>query len=440
MRPDRAAQPPVRLPRGWLACLVAVRLALVAAQPFLAARVPEWAWANNDGYDLIALNWVETGVYSLDRGVPTALRLPLYPALIAVAVRVAGSSAYPWIVMGMQAALSVWTGCLLFRMAADLFGRRAGLAAFALFLVHPQVNHFVFRCATETLFTCGVVLLAHEAVRFLRDRRLRPLLGAAAALGLSLLTRQTLLPLAWAGGLALVGWSFGDRREIGRRLGWTAAAAATTLLLLAPWLARNRIRSGGEWGLQTWTGQPLCQGAHVTRHLDEFFSGRKSLTELDQACLAEIQVLEKRFVRTLPPGTDGIAREIASDRYFRERARQLAARAPMDRARRTVRNLLWAPVLQMTWRSTRILMLCNWPLLALGLWGAAVCAWKTPRKLLEASPVLVLFGYVWFAHAATWPQARYILPGLVPFLAFSGSGLACVLAWLGERIGRKTVR
>ena len=439
MRPARTAEPPIRLPLGWFALLVAVRVALVAAQPFLAARVPEWGWANNDGYDAIAIHWVETGVYSLERGEPTAIRLPLYPALIAVAVRVAGS-AHSWVVMGLQAALSIWTGCLLFRMAAGLFGRRTGLIAFALFLVHPQVNHFVIRCATETLFTFLAVGLAHEAIQFLRDRHPRHLLGAAAALGLSLLTRQTLLPLAWAGVLALLGWSFGDRRKIGRRLGWTAAAAATVLLLLAPWLARNWVRSGGEWVLQTWVGQPLCQGAYVTRHLDDFFSGRKTLTELDQACLAENRLLERRLSRTLPAGTSGIAREVASDRFFRARARQLAARSPLDRARGTLRNLLWAPVLQMTWRSTRILMLWNWPLLAFGLWGAAVCAWKTPRKLGEASPAWLLFGYLLFAHAAAWPQARYVLPGLVPFLVFSALGLNGVLAWLGARAGRKPAR
>lgn len=413
---------PLRIPVLWFALLVVFRVAMVVAQPFFAAHVPEWAWANNDGYDTIAIHWVETGAYSLERGVPTALRLPLYPALIAIAFRVAGS-AYPWVVMALQAALSIWTGCLLFRMAAGLFGRRTGLATLALFLLHPQVNHFVFRCATETLFIFLLVALAHEAVLFFRTRRARHLAGAAAAMGLSLLTRQTLLPLAWLGLLALLCWSFGCREQRRQHLGWTASATGIVLLLLAPWLARNWIRSDGDWVLQTWTGQPLCQGAYVTRHLDEFFSGRKNITELDQACLAENRLLERRLFRSQSNPPRGIAREVAADRYFRERARQLVGRSPMDRARRTLRNLLWAPVLQMTWKSTRVLMFFNWPLLALGLWGMVSCARHNPRQLMESSPVWILFGYLLLAHAATWPQARYILPGLVPFLMFSGLGL-----------------
>jgi hypothetical protein len=178
----RTTEPLPRLPWVWFGLLVAVRVAMIVAQPFLTARVPEWAWANNDGYDTIAIHWVETGTYALERDVPTAIRLPLYPALIAAAYRV-GGAAYPWLVMGMQAALSIWTGWLLFRMAAGLFGRRSGLIALALFIFHPQVNHFIFRCATETLFIFLVVGLAHEAVLFLRTRAPRHLIGAAARHG-----------------------------------------------------------------------------------------------------------------------------------------------------------------------------------------------------------------------------------------------------------------
>ena len=421
------------MPLVLMALLVAARIAVVAAYPFISAQMPEWAWANNDGYDVLAVNWMETGVFSLERGEPTALRLPLYPALIVLA-RLAAGAFYPWAAMLLQAALSVWTGVLLFRMSARLFGRRVGALAAGLFIFHPQVNNFVFRCATETLFTFLVVALAHEAVRFLQTRQSRHLLGASACLGLSLLTRPTLAPLAGLCLPVLLGWSFAGRREMLRRLGWTAAAAGTVLLILAPWLARNWIRSGGEWVLQTWVGQPMCQGVYVTRHLDEFLDGRKTLTQLDQDCLTDIRLLDRRLSRSLPAGMGSLAREVAADRYFRERARLIAEQSPPERARQLFRNLLWAPVLQMTWRGTRILMPWNWPLLAFGLWGVIAGFRKYRRKWLEALPALVLFGYLFFGHAATWPQARYVLPGLVPFLAFSALGLAeSVRAWTDRK-------
>lgn len=418
-----------RMPRGLLALLVAARLAMVAAYPVLVAHVPQWAWANNDGYDAIAANWMETGAYSLEPGVPTALRLPLYPALIAL-VRFAAGPAYPGAVMLLQAALSVGAGILLFRLTARLFGRRVAALAAALFIVHPQVNNFVIRCATETTFIFLAMAFVYEATRFVQTRRGRHLVGGAAAMGLSLLTRPTLAPLAGICLPVLLGWSFAGRRETGRRLGWTAAATGTTLLILAPWLVRNGMRTGGEWVLQTWVGQPMCQGVYVTRHLDEFLDGRKTLTQLDQDCLTDIRLLDRRLSRTLPADVVGISREVASDRYFRKRARLLADRPFGGRARQLGRNLLWAPVLQMTWRGTRILMPLNWPLLAFGLWGVAVAFGKDPRAWMERLPALVAFGYLYGGHAATWPQARYVLPGLVPFLAFSALGMAAVFnAW-----------
>lgn len=423
----------VRMPLVLMALLVAARIAAVAVHPFLAAQVPEWAWANNDGYDALAANWLETGAFSLERGEPTALRLPLYPALIALA-RLAAGAFYPWATMLLQAALSVWTGVLLFRMSARLFGRRVGALAAGLFIFHPQVNNFVFRCATETLFTFLVMALAHEAMRFIQTRRGGHLFGASACLGLALLTRPTLAPLAGLCLPVLLGWSIAGRREWFRRLGWTTAAAGTVLLILAPWLARNWVRSGGEWVLQTWVGQPMCQGIYVTRHLDEFLDGRKTLTQLDQDCLTDIRLLGRRLSRSLPADMGSLAREVAADRYFRQRARLIAERSPAERARQLLRNLLWAPVLQMTWRGTRILMPWNWPLLAFGLWGALVGLRKCREQRRAALPALALFGYLYFGHAAAWPQARYVLPGLVPFLAFSALGMAeTVRAWTGRR-------
>ncbi|HPT15925.1 MAG TPA: glycosyltransferase family 39 protein, partial [Kiritimatiellia bacterium] len=208
-----------RMPAALLALLVAVRLAAVAIQPLLAERVPDWAWANNDGYDALAANWLATGAFSLDPGVPTALRLPLYPALLALA-RLAAGPAYVWATMLLQAALSVATGVVLFRLAAELFGRRVAAWTVVLFVVHPQVNNFVVRCATETLFTFLAAAFALAATRFARDRRGRDLVGAAAWLGLSLLTRPTLAALAWLGLASLLAWSWAGRRDALRRLGW----------------------------------------------------------------------------------------------------------------------------------------------------------------------------------------------------------------------------
>lgn len=85
-----------------------------------------------------------------------------------------------------------------------------------------------------------------------------------------------------------------------------------------------------------------------------------------------------------------------------------------------LRNMILAPVLQMTWKSTVILMLWNWPLLIVASLGSILCFFRHRDRFIQALPLVVLFFYMLGIHAIVWPQARYILPGLLPFTAFAG--------------------
>lgn len=408
-----------RMLKRLLAALLLLRLAMVAGYPLLVRVMPSWAWSNNDGYDTIALNWVTTGTFALETGIPTAARLPLYPLLIAACVAVAGA-AFPALVMLLQAFLSTLTGYVLFRMAEGLFGRRPAFVALLLFTLHPQANNFVFRCATETLFVFLVMMLLHHAVRFVRHNRRADLLLASVWLGLSLLTRQTLAPLALAAVPLLVLRAFVRRREVGRSLLNAALALATVALVLTPWVTRNYARSGHAPVLQTWVGQPSFQGLAVSRRLPEFFRREKTLTDLDQDALVAIRRRACDALETAATDDRPIAREIEADRFARRAARDEVLKDPGGTAMRVLRNLLFAPVLQMTWRSTAVLMLWNWPMLLASLAGATVCFVRRRDAFFQALPVTVVFVYLLAAHALVWPQARYVLPGLLPLLSFAG--------------------
>lgn len=425
-----------RTPIVWLAfgLLAVVRLGMVAAYPWITRRMPQWAWANNDGYDAIARNWIETGVFALEGGTPTAARLPLYPALLAACRLVAGEHA---VVCAMicQALLSVATGWLLYRLATALFGRRPALFALALFSLHPQVNNFVFRCATETLFSFLVMGVTLGIVRYLQSQRRAHAMGAALCLGLSLLVWQTLAPLAVFGtAFALLAVIRRHRftRRTARRL---CLAVATVLIIVAPWIARNAGRSGQFPVLQTWVGQPLFQGTYVSTHLNAFLRGRRSISELDQAALALIREQTAAALSdTAGAPRSPIAREVAADKLARRLAYRRQLRTPWLTALRSARNLLLPPVLQMTWRSTWILMLWNTPLLVLCGIGVVRCYRTYRRTLLTALPVILVFGYLWAVHAVVWPQARYVLPGLLPFSAFAGLGLSELTRAIGTTL------
>ncbi len=410
-----------------LALLLVVRLSMVAAYPWLTRMMPEWAWSNNDGYDAIAVNWVGTGTYALHSGVPTASRLPAYPLLIAAAY-VAGGALYPLVVMIVQALLSTATGVLLFRMTNDLFGRVAAIATTLLFILHPQANIFVFRCATETLFSFLVMALLFSAVRYVQAPRLSSLAWASMWFGVSLLTRQTLAPWAAVCVPLLLLWPSAGRSGFRVRWRHTAVAVVVAVLILTPWTARNFVRSGYAPVLQTWVGQPLFQGMHVSFHLREFLRGDRTITELDMEALSLIRKNTARDLRGHGvPDRRPIAREVVADRHARRLAREEAQSDPLRFIGCSLRNVFLAPVLQMTWRSTIILMLWNWPLLILAGWGAIGCVCRSPGVFRQALPVVVLFVYTLGVHAMIWPQARYILPALLPFSAFAGLAVSQVV-------------
>lgn len=408
-----------------LAVLLLVRLADVSVYPLLAQHMPSWAWSNNDGYDVIAVNWVETGLYSLNPGIPTAARLPLYPGIIALAYLVAGV-AFPTVVMLFQALLSTATGFVLFRLTQDLFGRRSALITLVLFTFHPQVNNFIFRCATETVFIFLVTMLLYSVLKYLGGNRLGDLVWSAVWLALSLLTRQTLAHLALLSVPLFLPWRVRSPHALMTRTGHLAAAGLTVALILAPWLARNYARSGCVPVLQTWVGQPLYQGTYVSSRLSEFLCHRKSVSELDQEALSLSQGAVKSFLTR--QATDGrpIAQEVLADHHARSLAGRRIRERPLESLRLFLRNLWLAPVLQMTWGSTVVLMLWNWPLLGLCALGAVMCFITRRPAFVAALPVTILFCYVLAVHALVWPQARYILPALVPFSGFAGFCLAGV--------------
>lgn len=411
-----------------LSVLLVVRLAMVALYPFLCKVMPEWAWSNNDGYDAIAINWVRTGTFSLQPGIPTASRLPLYPALIAACYAIGGVR-FPLVVMVIQAFLSTATGYLLFRMTRTLFGRAAAIAATVLFVLHPQANNFVFRCATETLFAFLVMALLYSVVQYVQTRRPAALYRAAVWLALSLLTRQTLAPLAAGCAPFLLLWSVSGRPRLRPNPRHVAAAIAVAALILTPWIVRNYAQSGYAPILQTWVGQPLFQGTYVSRHLSKFLRGEQTVSDLDMNALSVLREKTDEFLSEQSlHDSRPIAREVLADRYARTLVRTELRADPGRFLGLVLRNLVLAPVLQMTWKSTILLMVWNWPLLIVASVGAVWCFCTQRKVFLSALPVSVLFCYVLGVHAVVWPQARYIMPVLVPFSAFAGMALARIFS------------
>lgn len=176
-------------------------------------------------------------------------RPPLYPALVAASMAVAGTAGYAKLLAGVQLALLAATAAL----TAKLAGRLApglGVLAFALILFNPNSLGAAFFVQSETLFAFFVTLLLVALWRYAELPTLRDAALAGAAAALIALTRPEglLLMLAAPAALPIAA------RIGGWRLGAKAAGGAVLICLLvslaatAPWMARNAALGEG-WRL-----------------------------------------------------------------------------------------------------------------------------------------------------------------------------------------------
>jgi 4-amino-4-deoxy-L-arabinose transferase-like glycosyltransferase len=211
---------------------VAARLVYAIAIAPTTAGINDTFWYRTVSAELAADHGFVVPVGSQLRLQPTALHPPLYPLVLAAAQKlgISGDSGLRSLGALFGALTIIGTGLL----GRAIAGARLGLVAAALAACYPLLIEADGTLLSETLYGPLVVLVLFTAWRLCE----RPGAGRAALLGLAIglaaLTRSEsllllpllALPLAWRGGGAGRVWRL-------------AAATAATVLVLAPWVARN---------------------------------------------------------------------------------------------------------------------------------------------------------------------------------------------------------
>jgi hypothetical protein len=216
-------------------------LAAAAALPRLAVVGVERRdilTAFTEKSDDFALTLVEHGTFGFIPGEPSAYTQPLYGWFLAAVYWIAERH---WTAVGIaQTAVAVGTAWLVYEIGRRELSGRAGVLAALVATLNPYLiwhDVHVNREVLDTLLAAALVLLTLVAA----ERRSIALAAAAGAVaGLAILgnARLVLLPLVVIGYLA---WRLG----FGRRLALTAGAlAAAAVLVLTPWLVRNRVELG----------------------------------------------------------------------------------------------------------------------------------------------------------------------------------------------------
>jgi 4-amino-4-deoxy-L-arabinose transferase-like glycosyltransferase len=226
---------------------LAATLAALALRLFFVFRFPAVV-SDSFVYGDIAKNWLEHGVFGIS-GIndvtPTYIRLPGYPAFLAVIFRIFGMEHYRAVLM-VQVLVDIGTCFLIADVARRVVSARATRAAFLLAALCPFLATYAAAALTETweiFFTTLALDLA--LVGFAGKSQSRVWLACGLAIGGTILLRPDGGLLLAAIELYLFVLLVAQPRQPARVLSRSAMVKAGLLVALAafvpliPWTLRN---------------------------------------------------------------------------------------------------------------------------------------------------------------------------------------------------------
>jgi 4-amino-4-deoxy-L-arabinose transferase-like glycosyltransferase len=245
--------------RFWLGIASAVALGAAIRFTYLFHGAPAWVLGDGFDYHLSALRLADGFGYTAalsDAGSQAAHHPPGWVTLLALITEAGGRSMRAHQVTGLVLGLGVIviTGLVGRRYA----GRRVGIVAALLAAVYPGFWVLDVQILSEPLglVLVGVLMLV-VADLWERPTLVRAVLAGAISGGLALVRSEQLVLLA----IAIAPILFLNRRlSMSRRLAWTGLAAATALLVIAPWAIYNQSRFEEPVVLSTNLGPTLLSG------------------------------------------------------------------------------------------------------------------------------------------------------------------------------------
>jgi len=221
---------------------------------------PDGIWAfDSYGYWYLGKNLSEHGVFSQHMNppfYPDYFRTPLYPLFLALFQIL---NADNFILILVQVILSVLTCYFTFRISKEILqNERAGLiAALIMALDVPSIvlSDFVL---TETLFSFLFIISCFLFLRFMKEKKLSSLVFSGIIFGLCMLCRPIVafLPLLFLFFIAFI-----HRKEIVKAIQHSAIFGMALLLVISPWVLRNK-NVFGEFSL-TYLGTHTLLNHHA---------------------------------------------------------------------------------------------------------------------------------------------------------------------------------
>lgn len=359
-----------------------------------------------ENYWQLAHHIVDGQPYQIYTPPRMVLRMPGFPLLLAVSIRVFGDSLFAArLLLATVGAL----GCLgVYQLGQRIFGHRTGLIAGGLAAFSPIFIGFSAIELTETAFAVSLVLGLLPLAGQCRDGELTTeshpvrsaiftgmIAGLWAGVGCYLRPSWLLFPPC----LAL--WLWGLKRD---RTRFVIAVGTVAVMIgsLVPWGIRNE-RVTGHFVLTTlWMGPSLYDGWNPDQKTGDsnmvFFDTENVMSRMS---------------------------EYEMDRHYRKRAWAFAVQNPERVAelawQKTIRY--WNPLPNASQFQNRWLKAASISWFVIVFPPAFIGAWQLRRSLgvlaVVAGPIL----YFAALHLAFASSVRYRLPGEYPLLVLSAVGL-----------------
>lgn len=403
--------------RAWMGSFAA-RLALIAAAG-LALRVVyvlvlahEVGGAGDYAWYHATANLIADGKFFVEpfrlaaEGIetPSASHPPLWPLVLSPVSALGGTGevAHKLVGCGVGALVIAAVGMLARRIG----GERLGLTAAALAATYPVLISADGALMSEALYGLLVALALIAAHALYERASLAHAVLLGALIGLAALTRSEALLLL---GLLAAPLAFRGRPTWRARAGLLGAAMIATLLVLAPWSARNWAAFDRPVLISTNDGT-LLAGANCPDTYDGALRGSWSFD-----CIS-----------TAAPTDDEAQRSLRWRREGLEYARDNAGRLPLVLAVRALRTWeLYQPLEQIQFAEgrhrtvVRVGVAWYFALLPLAAFGLLALRGRAPLWLLLAPVALVVitsllgYGIPRLRHAAEIPLLVFAAAGLL---------------------------
>ena len=400
-----------------LALGLIIRLSTLAATSRLDTHIED-----EQHYRQLAGNLVDGNGFAFRPGVPTSLRPPLYPALIAGIWTVTGRDDLQSIRV-VQILLAMATALLVYATGRRAFNPDVARVAAAAYWLYPGLVVSNFLILTETLFTALLLLFVWLAVVLVQSTapRVRIAVACGAALGLGALTRSVLWPLP----LVLCPLIFVIVHGSWRlRLIIATAVFAGYGVVVGPWAVRNTRLQGVPTVVDTMGGLNLRMGNYEHTPDDRIWDAVSLSNDPEKTWVAGIN---EAFPDRLP--TEG-----EKDKWAQRKAVEYMVAHPGVTLRRAAIKFadFWglereylAGIKQgffrpPTWLAIviSVAIVTSFPFVALvaaaGIWLSPAANWRVQALLLL--PIVSIAG----VHSIVFGHSRYHLP-IVPLLLLFGT-------------------